>query len=418
MQYTKKTLKNGMRIITVPVKGNPTVTVMSFVETGSNYEPKKLNGISHFLEHMFFKGTENRNYQQIAEEFDNIGAINNAFTGDEYTAYWGKAHHKHTDKLIDLISDMYLNSTLPKEEIEKERGVIIEEINMYEDLPQRKISYVLWELMYGDQSAGRSVLGTKENIKKFKRSDFLNYRKKHYVADKTTIVVAGKIDEKEVQKKITKAFKDLPVSKRVVKEKVKEKQKGSQVKIDKKKTDQVHFALGFRALPADHKDLPKAELLAALLGKGMSSRLFKKMRDELGMCYYVGADHDASTDHGIFVIYAGVAKNRFKEATDTIVEILKDVKENPVSKEELVKAKESLLGKMSLSLESSDSWAQFYVFQEILSGEMKTLKDVSKEIKAVTAQDIQDMAQGLFVQDKANLAAIGDVRKNDSLERL
>jgi len=222
MQYTKKTLKNGMRIITVPVKGNPTVTVMSFVETGSNYETAKLNGLSHFLEHMFFKGTEKRTCHQISEEFDGIGAINNAFTGDEYTAYWAKAHYKHLPKLIDLISDMYLNATLPKEEIEKERGVIIEEINMYEDLPQRRVYDVLLDLMYKNQPAGRSVLGSKENIRRFKRADFLNYRNKHYVAEKTTIIVAGKIDEQKVQKEIAKAFRKIPTKKSFSKQKTRD----------------------------------------------------------------------------------------------------------------------------------------------------------------------------------------------------
>lgn len=410
MQYTKKTLKNGMRIITVPVKGNPTVTVMAFVEAGSNYETQKLNGISHFLEHMFFKGTEKRETKQISEELDGVGAVSNAFTGDEYTAYWAKAHHKHLPKLLDVISDMYLNATLPKEELEKERGVIIEEINMYEDLPQRKVWDVLQELMYEGQPAGRSIIGPKENIRNFKRSDFVNYRKKHYVADKTIVVVAGKVNEKEVQKEVAKAFKTIPVAERVESKKVEDVQKGPQVKVYKKKTDQTHFLLGFRGLQADSKKQATAEVLSAVLGKGMSSRLFKKMRDELGICYYVRADHDPSTDHGVFLVSAGVANDRFDEAVVAITELLKEIKEEKISDKELKKAKEYLLGSTALSLESSDAWAQFYVFQEVLTGKMKTLPETSKEIRTVTAEDVQKLAQELFVSEGANLAVVGNVK--------
>lgn len=409
MKYTKKTLKNGLRILTIPVKGNPTVTVMAFVEAGSNYETPRLNGISHFLEHMFFKGTEKRETKQISEELDGVGAVSNAFTGDEYTAYWAKAHHKHLPKLIDVISDMYLNATLPKDELEKERGVIIEEINMYEDLPQRKVWDVLQEVMYGDQPAGRSIIGPKENIRNFKRSDFVNYRKKHYVAEKTIIVVAGKVNEKDVQKEIAQAFKTIPSAKRVESKKVKDSQKEPQVKVQKKKTDQTHFILGFRGLPAKHKQQATAEVLSAILGKGMSSRLFKKMRDELGLCYYVRAGHDSATDHGLFGISAGVANSRFDEALGAITELLKEIKEEKVSTKELKKAQEYLLGSTALSLESSDAWAQFYVFQEVLAKEIKTLPDLTKEIKQVTAEDVQALAQELFVSNNANLAVVGNV---------
>ena len=418
MQYTKKTLPNGLRIITVPVKGNPTVTVMAFVETGSNYEPKNLNGISHFLEHMFFKGTKNRTLHDITEELDGVGAVSNAFTGDEYTAYYAKAHHKHLPKLLDVVSDIYQNSTLPEAEIEKERGVVVEEINMYEDLPQRKVWEVLGEVMYDGQSAGYSILGPKENIKRFKRSDFVNYHKKHYVAEKTIVVVAGKIDEKEVQKEVKRAFKNIPRGKGGSRQKTKDVQKGIAVKIHPKKTDQVHFVLGFRGYAAPSPKNPKTEVLSAILGQGMSSRLFKKMRDELGICYYVRAGHSAATDHGVFAISAGVAGSRFEEAIRTILEILSRIKEEKISPKELKKAKEYLLGSAALSLESSDSWAQFYAFQEVLEKKMNTFSDLSKKIKAVTAEEVADIARELFVPAKLNLAVIGNVKKTKSLEAL
>lgn len=418
MQYTKKTLKNGLRIITVPVKGNQTATVVAYAEVGSNYETQKTNGISHFLEHMLFKGTENRTLHEITEELDGIGAINNAFTGDEYTGYWAKAHHKHLDKLIDVISDVYINSTIPKEEIEKERGVIIEEINMYEDLPRRRVQEHLEELMYKGQPAGRSIAGPKNNIRAFKRNDFLNHKKKHYTTGNTIVVVAGKIDEKKVQKLVTEKFKKLPKGKQIRKVKIVDRQKEPLVKIAKKDTDQTHFVIGFRGYSAKDKKSIATELLSVILGKGMSSRLFKKMRDELGICYYVSADNDASTGHGSFRISAGVSAKRFEEAVSTIIDILKDIKEKKVSEKELKKAKEYLIGSLALSVESSDSWAQFYASQEIIEGRMKDFKEISKEIRSVTADDVQKVAKDIFVKDKANLAAIGRVSRVNLLKNL
>ncbi|MHB1330900.1 MAG: M16 family metallopeptidase, partial [Minisyncoccota bacterium] len=190
MKYKKTTLQNGLRIIHVPSKGNPSVTVMALVETGSNYEEKSQNGLSHFLEHMMFKGTTRRPTSlDISRELDSLGAQSNAFTSNEMTGYYAKAEKKHFKELLDIISDLYLNPTLPPAELEKERGVILQEISMYEDLPQHKVWDVFGELVYGDSPAGRTILGPSLNIKKFKRDDFQDYRKVHYVAKKTIIVI-------------------------------------------------------------------------------------------------------------------------------------------------------------------------------------------------------------------------------------
>ncbi|MBN2094155.1 MAG: insulinase family protein, partial [Candidatus Zambryskibacteria bacterium] len=201
--YKKKVLENGLRIMAVPMAGAKSITVMSLIEAGSKYENKKNNGISHFLEHMFFKGTQKRpRALDISHELDSLGAQSNAFTSQELTGYWAKAHPKHLDKILDIISDMYLNPTFPAPDLEREKGVIIEEINMYEDLPQILVGEVLNELMYGDQPAGWSIAGRKENIKSFNRNDFINYRQNHYVASSTAIVIAGDIDEEDIFKKI------------------------------------------------------------------------------------------------------------------------------------------------------------------------------------------------------------------------
>ena len=210
MKYNRKVYPNGLRLITVPMKDTGTVTVMILVETGSKYETKDINGISHFLEHMCFKGTVKRpTAYDIAHELDGLGAQSNAFTSQEYTGYYAKGDAKHTEKYFDIISDVYKNSTFPKEEIEKERGVIIEEINMYEDSPRRQVYDELLKLVYGDQPAGWSVLGPKENIRSITREDFIKYHKKHYTPGKTIIVVAGNIDNKKVDTLVKKEFGDI-----------------------------------------------------------------------------------------------------------------------------------------------------------------------------------------------------------------
>lgn len=417
--YKKKTLKNGLRIVVVPIKDAPSVTVMSMVEAGSEYETKDKNGISHFLEHMFFKGTQNRPTSlDISKEFDGMGAEHNAFTSNEVTAYYGKSASKNFEKILDIISDMYLNPTFPEVDMEKEKGVIIEEINMYEDLPQRKVHEVLNELMYGDTPYGWSIAGPKENISKMKIEDFLNYRKKHYVAEKTLIVVAGDVNPKVAFSKIERAFRNINCGERVKKNKYKESQDQSLVKVRGKETDQSHLALGFRAFDLYDKRMPVLKLLSTILGGGMSSRLFQKMREELGICYYIRAGINDFTDHGNFIISAGVDKSRIEDAVNGILSELRKIIKEKVSVGELRKAKDYLIGRMYLDLESSDSLAGFYGFQEIMREKIKIPKDVEKEIENVKVSDIQKVAKQIFVEKSLNLAIVGNVKDERSLKKL
>lgn len=414
MNYKKKVFKNGLRAIVVPIKNSPSVTIMSLVEAGSKYEDKENNGISHFLEHMCFKGTNKRpTAGDIAREFDSLGAQNNAFTGEEVTGYWGKAHKKHLDKILDLIADMYINPTFPEKDLEIEKGVIVEEINMYEDLPQRIVHEVFDNLLYGDQPAGWSIAGTKENVRRFNRDDFVNYRKKHYVASATTIVVAGDVDPTIVFKKIEKNFKEIPTSKKTPKKKVFEQQTTPAVKIKFKETDQTHIVIGFRAFDMYDKRMPALKLLSTILGNGMSSRLFQKMRDDMGICYYVRTGINDLTDHGSFIVSAGIDSARVEEGINGILEEFKKIRDQKVSKEELRKAKDYLIGNIYLSLESSDSLAHFYGGQEIFKQKIKTPKDLEKEIEKTTINDIQKVAQQIIRNEKLNLALVGKY-KDDS----
>lgn len=418
MKHKKTTLKNGLRIITVPMKEAQTAIGMVLVETGSHYEEERINGLSHFLEHMCFKGTASRTGDDIKSELDNMGAESNAFTGFEYTGYYAKAHHKKIGNIINLVSDIYLNSTFPKKDIEIERGVITEEINMYEDLPSRTVWDIWSELLFPNQPAGRTILGPKKNIQSLKQQDFIDYYKKHYVPKKTVVVIAGNINQTDVLKQIKKIFNDIPSGKMIKKEKVIEKQKSPQIKIRYKKTDQTHLIIGFRAFDLKDKRSAKANLMATVLGKGFSSRLFKRMRDELGMCYYTRADLDSLSDHGYFVVSSGVGNKRAEEAVEVIIDEYRKLKEELISDKELCKAKEFSTGRLAIGLETSDSIADFYGFQELHHLDIKSPREKIKKVKEVNSKDIQKLAKQIFTNDRLNLAIVGPFKDDRKFKKL
>jgi predicted Zn-dependent peptidase len=419
MNYKKKVLKNGLRIIAVPIKGAPSVTVMSLIEAGSKYENKQNNGISHFLEHMCFKGTEKRPKAiDISKEFDSLGAQHNAFTDQEVTGYWAKAHSKHTDKMLDIISDMYLHPTFPAADLETEKGVVVEEINMYEDLPQRLVHEVFGELLYGDQPAGWTVAGTKENVKSFKRDDFINYRKENYVSSSTTIVIAGNIDETDIFKKVEKTFSGISTSKKASKKKVIEKQNKPEIKVKFKETDQTHLIIGVRTFDMYDKKNPALDLLSTVLGRGMSSRLFQKMREQLGICYYIRSSAFGLTDHGVLAISAGVDSSRVEEGINGILGELIKIRDQKIPESELRKAKDYMIGNMYLGLESSDSLAQFYGFQEIFKEKIKTPKEKESEIEKVTTSDIQKVAKEIITNKGLNMAIVGKYKDGEQFKKI
>ena len=390
------------------MKDNPTATVLVLVEAGSKYEKKEIKGISHFLEHMCFKGTIKRPKAiDISKELDALGSQYNAFTAQEYTGYYAKSDAKHFNKIFDVVTDIYLNSTFPDTEMQKEKGVIIEEINMYEDLPNRHVQDLMMELLYGDQPAGWNIAGEKKNILEMKRDDFVNYKKQHYLPEATVLVVAGAVTEKRVMNEVNKIFGDVPRGKKVGKLKVKEVQSRPQALVNFKKTDQTHFVLGVRSQDLFNKKNAILTVLGGVLGGGMSSRLFQKLREEMGVGYYVRAYNDAYTDHGFFQISAGVDNKRIIEVIKAVLTECNKLKNELVSKEELEKVKECLIGNIKLTLESSDDIANFYGGQELLKRELKNAEDKAKEVRKVTAKQIQDLARDIFKNEKLNLALIG-----------
>ncbi len=411
MKFKKTILKNGLRIITVPMKDNPTATVLVLVEAGSKYETKKINGLSHFLEHMCFKGTIKRPKAiDISKELDALGSQYNAFTAQEYTGYYAKSDAKHFRQIFDVVTDIYLNSTFPETEMQKEKGVIIEEINMYEDMPNRHVQDLIMELLYVNQPAGWNVAGEKKNILNMKRDDFIKYKKAHYLPEATTIIIAGQIKEKDVLREVNKVFGKIPRNRKTPKLKVKEKQTKPAVLVKFKKTDQTHFVLGVRSCDLFDKKNAVLSVLAGILGGGMSSRLFQKLREEMGVGYYVRAYNDAYTDHGFLQVSAGVDNKRINEVLEAVLLECKKLKEQKISKEELDKVKEFLIGNMKLSLESSDDIASFYGLQELLKREIEEAEKKAREIRKVTGNQIKSLANDIFKNSKLNLALIGPFR--------
>ena len=323
--FKKITLANGLRVILVPQEG-PATTVLVLVEAGSKYEEKRINGLSHFLEHMCFKGTSKRPRAiDIAGELDSIGSEYNAFTSHEWTGYFAKAQYKHTAKILDVVSDLYLNPVFDEKEIEKEKGVIIEELNMYEDTPQRKVADLFLELLYGDQPAGWDVGGKKEIIRTLNREDFLKYRSANYVAKATVVVVAGNFQEKEVLKDIEKHFGGISTGEKAGKPKTLEAQDKPEILVRHKQSDQTHLIIGCRTFSAFDPRKYALDILADILGGGMSSRLFQKVREELGAAYYVRAGTDLFTDHGYLAVSAGVEHTKLNIVIEAILGELKRI---------------------------------------------------------------------------------------------
>ncbi|TRZ78459.1 insulinase family protein [bacterium] len=419
MQYNKKTLPNGLRIITVPMTGTNTATVLVMVGAGSYNETREENGISHFLEHMAFKGTKKRpKPMEISVELDGVGGQHNAFTWHEFTGYWAKVDSKNVGLAMDIISDISINGLLGQKEIDRERGVILEEINLDEDQPRRNVVRLFGELLYGDQPAGRSVLGPKEIISKLSRKDFVKYKKEHYIAKNIVVAVAGNIDSKKIEQEITKYFKGISKNQAKDKDIVKENKNRSKVLLKYKDTSQSHFRLGGFAYKTGDKKECIAEVLFAILGQGMSSRLFSVIREKNGLAYYVGSGLGTKATTGNYAIRSGVDSNRVEKAIKLSVNELKKLKDKKVGAKELRKAKEMIKGGLAIGLESSDDVAEWVAGQELLENKILTPEEYVAKIESVTAEQIQEVANELFTDDNLKLAMIGPHKDSVKFEKL
>lgn len=409
MKYKRTVLPNGLRVITIPMPSFESATVLVMVGAGSRYETKLNNGISHFLEHMAFKGTKKRpSAMDISSLIDGIGGEFNAFTSKEYTGYYVKAQSNHVELCLDLLSDMLNNSIFDETEIEKEKGVIIEEINMYEDTPMRNLGDIYERVVYDDSPMGWDTAGTKDVISQVTRNDFVEYMKSLYSADNMTVIVAGGIDEGKVESLIKHYFGDMPQFSTLKALPANDGQEKPRYFVKKKVTEQVHLALGVRTVALGHEDEHALEVLSTILGGGMSSRLFHEVREKRGLAYYVRTSSDNYTDCGTLVTTAGVDPKRAADAVKVILEELEKIKQpGSVTEEELQRAKEYINGHFVMDLEDSRSVAIYFAHQEILENHLYTPAKNIEMINKVTLADIERVAKTYLIEKTLNFAVIG-----------
>lgn len=421
MTYNRKELANGLRVITIPMASMESATVLVMAGAGSRYETRKNSGISHFLEHMAFKGTEKRpTAMDISSLIDGMGGEFNAFTGKETTGYYIKSAKHKVETSLDVLSDMLMHSKLDPQEIEKEKGVIMEEINLYEDMPARKIGDIYEQLLYGDTPMGWDIAGNKEVIKSIQRTDFLSYLAELYSASNLTVVVAGGIDSDEAFAQVEKYFGGMKKFDTKTFEKVTEAQTKPAVLVKQKQTEQIHVALGFRTVSITSPKRYTLSVLSAILGGGMSSRLFHEVREKRGLAYYVRSSSDEYNDVGSFVSTAGIDPKRVLEAVEVMVTEYSKVSRGAMAltDEEVTKAKEFLKGHLVLDLEDSRSVAGFYAHQELLEEKIEDPSDVITQIEKVTKDDIEAVGKEFFKEETLNLALIGNFADGQKLEDL
>lgn len=420
MKFKRKILSNKLRVVVVPMPSLESATALVMVGAGSRYETKKNNGISHFLEHMAFKGTKKRpEAMDIMNTIDGIGGEFNAFTSKEVTGYYIKSASNHIELCMDILSDILQNSKFDSTEIEKEKGVILQEISMYEDSPMRKINDIYETLVFGDNPLGWEIAGERDVIRSVKRQDFLDYMAKLYSADNMTVIIAGGITEEKGFELAEKYFGNMSIFDTLGYSSVEDKQKKPRVFIKHKKTEQAHIAIGFKTTSLFSPDRYILAVLAAILGGGGSSRLFHEIREKRGLAYFVRTSSEHYQDNGSLVSFAGLDPLKIDEAISVLVSEYVKLRDKGVkNKEELKKAKEFLKGHLVLELEDSRSVAAFYGQQEILEKELKNPDDMLKKIDSVTSEQIQEAAEKYFVGNGLSLAIIGDFNSRQRFEKL
>ena len=405
MTYERTSLANGVRILTAPMPNVQSTSCFLMFAAGSRYETKESNGIAHFAEHMFFKGTERRpSSKDISGEIDSIGGEFNAFTGKEYTGYYVKCAAGTRDIALDVLVDMLRNSKFDPEEIDREKGVIVEEMNMYFDTPRDFIGGVYESLLYGDQPLGWDIIGRKETVRGAKRETFLDYTDKWYRPNRMVFGIGGQLGD-GLQERLEGLLGDMEPHETGSPEPVRPNGAG-RVKVHTKQSDQAHLVLGVRSRPLIDPDRYVLQLLATVLGGGMSSRLFTEVRERRGLAYYVFGTNHSYTDAGSLYAQSGVDINRIDEAVTTIVEQFRLLAEEPVPADELEKARNFAKGRFVLQLESPHGTIMFGLRREVLEGSAEEPQAVLDALDAVTAEDIQRVAQEI-VEDGPYLAVIG-----------
>lgn len=418
LTHTVSKLSSGLTLLRIPMPSVESVTVLALVNTGSRYEPAEWWGISHFLEHMVFKGTEKfEDAQKLSEAVDAVGAKFNAFTSKEYTGYYVKSASKHVSLAVDVVSDMLLTPRLRQDDIDREKGVIIEEINMYADMPSSDIANKFEQMMYDRATLGHDVIGTKETVSSLTTASFQGYMNQWYGLQNVVLILAG--DDRVVNadatvKMVEEMFSKNGGAKERKAQKALEHLGGAPVTdkrflIENKKTEQAHFIMAFPSISRTDPAKHALGLLGVVLGGNMSSRLFSEVREKRGLCYYVHSDTDYYHDTGVFGASAGVDPKRVDEALKVTMGEFTALVDGtkPITAAELRKAKDYVTGKFVMDLEDSESVAQYFGMKQLLLGKIETPEELLKKFMAVTLEEVQELAKKYLRPEELRFAIIG-----------
>jgi predicted Zn-dependent peptidase len=416
--YSLKHLPSGLPVLIAPVEGTASVTVMVFAGAGSRYEIDAERGISHFLEHMFFKGGKKyKTTQEVSAAIDSVGGDFNAFTAKEYAGYYVKVASEQSDLACDVLSDMLLHASFPPEEIDKERGVIIEEERMYQDTPMYRAGWDFEELMFGNHPLGWDTIGKESVIMSVKQADFQKHKDELYTAENLVLAFSGKITEEEAMAFAVKYFSGIEGKKARGFEPFKE-YGSTKVYLRTKNTEQSHLVLGVPGVSSQHKDHFPQKLLSVILGGNMSSRMFLNIREAKGLCYYISTETDSYLDAGAVSTRAGVDQSRLEEAVKLIKHEYDVCAKGGITEDELHRAKNYLKGKIVLSLEDSEELAHYYGKQQLLYPKVRSIEEYFEKIDAVTKEQVDTLASRILKPEHLRLVIIGKESDTAKWEKL
>ncbi len=415
--FRKITLENGLRVVCEKIPYVRSVSIGIWVGTGSRNEDHINNGISHFIEHMLFKGTEKRSAKEIADSIDSIGGQINAFTGKECTCYYTKTLDSHIEIAMEVLADMFFNSKFDKKDIDLERKVILEEIGMYEDSPEELVHDVFSETSWKGNPLGYSILGTQDSLSRIDHTMFKEYMQKNYTPYNSVISVAGNFDEKKLEELIEKHFSHWKVDESY-KADIHPVEFVSETTIKEKETEQVHICMGFNAIEHGNDKLYTLLAINNIFGGGMSSRLFQKIREEKGLVYSIYSYPASYKNAGLFAIYAGMNPEHLNQVIEITSQEIRNLIKTGISEEELYKSKEQLKGNYILGLESTSSRMNSIGKSELMLGHIHTPEEILQEIDEIHMARVNEVIEQVFNSKKMSFAAVGNIKKDFNIKKI
>jgi predicted Zn-dependent peptidase len=416
--YQVTQLKNGLTIVSAEMPYMTSVSLGLWVGVGGRYEPAELNGVCHFIEHMLFKGTRKRSARDISQDVEGIGGYMNAFTSEEVTCYHSKARHDRFDDLLDVLADMFLNSKFDPEDIDKERGVIKEELAMYLDQPQHHVQELLNETHWPNQPLGRPLTGTEKTLDGLNRPRVVDYLKQNYVTNRIVISAAGRLKHKQIVKAVSRMAQRFPEGPRPQFAPIKEDQNAPRIKLHTKETEQTQIALGIRTCSRHDSRRHPLRLLNTVLGENMSSRLFQVLREDLGLAYSIYSSLSYFEDTGTITISAGLDLKNLNKALKLIVRELKELAQKPVGQAEFRRARDYVIGQIDLSLESTDNQMMLLGENYLGYGRIVTPTEIKRRVSQVTPAEVRAIAKDFFRPENLNLALVSPLKSEKGLANI